>query len=108
MGESGRVPGKGRTPATIETLPRQVPEKGGIYVSTEKWYNTGEHRKKVKSERVFKTVSANTGKGSNLCEYQKVVESERVPGKNRIPTSIEKLSRRVPKKCRMYVSIEKW
>ena len=108
MVESGRVPGKGRTPASIEKLPRQVPEKGRIYVSTEKWYNTGEHRKKVKSERVFKTVSANTGKGSNLCEYQKMIESGRVPRKCTIGVSIEILLRRVPEKARICKSTEKW
>ena len=32
----------------------------------------------------------------------------RVLGKGRIPASIEKLSRRVPKKGRIYVSTEKW
>ena len=37
-----------------------------------------------------------------------MVESLRVPGKPRIGTSIEKLSRRVPKKGRICVSTEIW
>ena len=31
-----------------------------------------------------------TGKGSNLCEYRKMVKSGGVPGKGKIGTSIEK------------------
>ena len=41
------------------------------------------------------TVSESTGKGSNLCEYQKIVESGCVPGKGRMHVRIEILSRRV-------------
>ena len=37
MEESGRVPGKGRIRASIKNLSRQVPKKGQIRVSTEKW-----------------------------------------------------------------------
>ena len=36
------------------------------------------------------------------------MESGGLPGKGRIPESIEKLSRRVPKKGRICVSTEKW
>ena len=36
-----------------------------------------------------------------------MVESGRVLGKGRIPTSIEKLSQRVPENGRMFVSTEK-
>ena len=36
-----------------------------------------------------------------------MVESGQVPGIGRIPTSIEKLSRRVPEKGRIYVSTKK-
>ena len=48
------------------------------------------------------------GKGSDLCEYRKMAESGRVPGKGRIRASIEKLSRRVLEKGRIYVSNENW
>ena len=37
MDESGRVAGKARICASIEKLPRQLPEMGRISVSTEKW-----------------------------------------------------------------------
>ena len=67
----------------------QVPGKGRIRTSIEK------------------IVSTNSEKGSNECEYRKIVESRRVPGKCRIRASIEKVSRRVPKKGRMSVSTEK-
>ena len=43
-----------------------------------------------------------------MCEYLKLVESGGVPGKARIGTSIEKLSRRVPEKGQISVSTEKW
>ena len=50
----------------------QVPGKGRIRTSIEK------------------IVSTNSEKGSNECEYRKIVESRRVPGKCRIRASIEK------------------
>ena len=53
-------------------------------------------------------IRASTGKGSNLREYRKIVESGRVPGKNRIAASIEKLSGRVPEKGRICVTTQKW
>ena len=119
--ESGRVSRKNRIPTSIENVSRRVPEKVRICVSTEKWYNMGEYREKtekwwnpgeyrekVESLRVSKTVPTSTGKGSNLCEYRKIVQFERVPRKNRIPPSIEKLSRRVPENGRICVSTEKW
>ena len=99
MVESGRVPGKGRIGTSIEKLSPRLPEKGRICVSTEKWENPYEYRK---------TVPAINGKVSNLCEYRKMVESGRVSGKARIGTSIEKLSPRLPEKCRICVSTEKW
>ena len=37
-----------------------------------------------------------------------MVESWRLPGKGRIRTSVEKLSRGVPEKGRLCVSTEKW
>ena len=86
----------------------RVPEKGRIFVSTEKWYNPTEYREKVESLRVSKTFPAGTEKGSHLCECRKLVESGRVPRKGRIFVSIEKLSRRVPKKGRICVIAENW
>ena len=66
----------------------------------------------VESGRVtyeyLKTVPVSTEKRSNLCEFRKMVESGRVPGKRRIRTSIEKLSPGVPEKGRICVSTEKW
>ena len=53
-------------------------------------------------------VRASIGKGSDLCEYRKMTESGTVPGKGRIRASIEKLSRRVLEKGRIYVSNEYW
>ena len=53
-------------------------------------------------------ISVSIGKGSNQCEYRKMVESGRVPRKGRIRASIEKISRRVPEKGRLSVSTEKW
>ena len=52
---------------------RRVPGKGRIRAIIEKL-----------SRRVPK-------KGSNLCEYRKMVESGRVPGKGRIRASVETL-----------------
>ena len=75
MVDSGRVPGKGRIPASIEKLSRRVAEKGRICVSTEKWWTLGEYREKVDPYEYRKTVPARTGKRSNLCEYRKMVES---------------------------------
>ena len=99
MVESRRVPGKGRILVSIEKLSKRVPKNGQICVSTEKWSNMGEYHEKVESVR-----------DSKICpdEYRKMVESGRVPGKGRIPTSIEKLSRGVPEKGGIYVSTEKW
>ena len=76
--------------------------------------------------QVLKNYSVEYRKGSNQCEYRKMVESGRVPGKGRIRTSIEKSvsantekasneseyqkmveSKRLPGKCRIRASIEK-
>ena len=73
-------------------------KNGIIRVSTGKRKNLCECRK---------TVPGSTGKWLNLWEYRKMVESGRVPGKARIGTSIENLSRRVPENGRICVSIEK-
>ena len=42
----------------------------------------------------------------DLCEYRKIVQASTEKG--RIRASIEKLSRRVPEKGRIWVSTEKW
>ena len=57
---------------------------------------------------IEKTASANTEKRSNECEYRKIVESRRLPGKCIIHAIIEKVSRRVPEKGQISVSTEKW
>ena len=54
MVESGRVPGKGRIPTSIENLSRRELENDRICVSTEEWWNPGEYREKVESVRVSK------------------------------------------------------
>ena len=51
-------------------------------------------------------MRTNTGKGSNHCEYRKMVESGRVRGKGRIRGSMEKLCGRVPKQGRISVRTE--
>ena len=78
-----RVPGKGRIPASIEKLSRRVPKKGRIYENTEKWWNPGEYQEKVESLQVMKNCRGEYRKRSNLCKYQKMVESGRVPGEFR-------------------------
>ena len=100
MVESGRVPRKGRIRESFEKTVSanteegsnqcQYRKNGGIEASTGKRSNPCEYRK---------SFPTNTGKGSNECEYRKMEESGRVPGK---------LSRRIPKRGRMSVSIEKW
>ena len=52
-------------------------------------------------------ICTSTGKSSNQCEYRKMIESGRLQGKGRIRATIEKQSRRVPKKGRISVSTEK-
>ena len=76
-----RVPGKGRIRASIEKLFRRVPKKGRSSVSTGKRKNPCEYRK---------NFWACIGKRSNQCEYKKMVESGRVPEKCRISVSTEK------------------
>ena len=75
MVEFGRLLGKGRIRTTYEKLSGRVSEKGRISVSTRKWENPGEYREKVESMRVSKNCPDDTGKGSNQCEYRKMVES---------------------------------
>ena len=99
MVESGRVPGKGRIRASSEKLSRWVSEKGRISVSSEKWQNPGEYREKVESMPLLKNC---------MVEFRKRVESGRVPGKGRIRSTIEKLSRRVSENRRISVSTRKW
>ena len=76
-----------------------VSKNGRIRTSTGKRYNAYEY---------LKTVPASTGKRSNLSEYRKMVESERVLGKGRMRTGIEKLSQRVTENGRICLSTEKW
>ena len=78
MVEFVRVPGKGRTPTSIEKLFWWVPEKGPINVSTEKWKNPGEYQEKVESMRVSKNYSD---------DYRKSVQSVWVPKNGRIRAS---------------------
>ena len=108
MVESGCVLGKGRIRASIEKLSQREPKKGRIYVSIEKWQDPGQYREKVESCKCQQTVPGSTGKRSNLCEYRKMEESESVPGKGRIRSSVEKLSRGVPEKGQICVSSKKW
>ena len=107
MVESGRVAGKGGIPVSIKKLSRRVPKKNRICVSTEKLCNPGEYQEKVESLRVSKNCPSEYRKGSNLCEYRKLVHYGRVPGNYRIDTSIEKLSRGVHEKGRINLSTEK-
>ena len=106
MVESERLPGKCGIRASTEKLSGRVQKNARISVIIGKWQNPGEYREKVESVVYQKTVPASTRKGSNLCEYRKMVESGRVPGKGRIRTSIEKLSPRLPKKGPICVSTE--
>ena len=108
MVESRGVPAKGRIPASIEKVSGRVPEKGRISVSTEKWKIAAEYPTKVESVRVLKSCPGEYQKRVNHCEHRKLVESGGVPGKGRFRASIEKLSRQVPKRCRLSVSTEKW
>ena len=54
MTESGSVMGEGRIRASVEKLSWGVPEKGRIYVSTDKLHHPGQYREKVESVRVSK------------------------------------------------------
>ena len=75
MVESGRVLRKGRIRASTEILSRQVPEKGRMSVSTEKWYNSGNYSEKVESVRVPRNFPD---------EYLKRVELVSLPENGRI------------------------
>ena len=66
MVQSGRVPGIGRIPTSVEKLSRRVPKNGRICVSTEKWKNMGEYWEELESVRVSKNC---------LGEHWKMVES---------------------------------
>ena len=69
--------------------------------------NPGENRKNVESVQVPKTVRTSTEKWLNQCEYRKIVESERVPAKDGIRASAEKLFRALWKNGRISVSTGK-
>ena len=81
MVASRRVLGKGRIPASIEIVSRQVPEKGRISVSTGKRWNPCEYPK---------SVWASIEKGSNQREYRKMEESVSVRKNGRIRASTRK------------------
>ena len=70
--------------------------------------NECEYRKMVERGRVSKLVPTSTGKRSSQCEYQEMVESGRIPGKGRIRASTEKLSGRVWVEGTISVTTEKW
>ena len=79
MEESGRVLGKGRIRASIETASGRLPEKSRMSVISEKLKNPGEY--KVESVRVSKMCPG---------EFPKMVESVWVPKNGRIQASLEK------------------
>ena len=108
MVESGRVPRKGRIRATFEKLSERVSENGRISVSTGKWWNLGEYRKKVESVPLLKNCPDEFRKRVNQCENRKMVESGRVPRKGRIRATIEKHSGRVSEEGRISVSTRCW
>ena len=117
MVEYGRVPRKNRIPASIEKLSRRVPEKldsceyrKTVPTNTGKGSNLFKYGKMVESGCVPGEIRirASIKKGLNICKYRKMVEFGRVPGKSRIHLNIEKLSRRVPEKGRICVSTKEW
>ena len=99
MVETGSIPGKGRIRASIDKQSLHVPEKDEFLLVPK----NGRIRASV--EKLSRRVPK---KRSNQCEYRKIVESGRVPGKCRIGPSIEILSCRVPEKGRISESTEKW
>ena len=108
MEESKWVPGKSTIRGSIEKLFGWVPEKGLINVSTEKWKNPSEYQEKVESVRVSKNCSDDYRKSVQSVWVPKMVESVRVPGNGRIPTSIKKLFGWVPEKGPINSSTKKW
>ena len=83
MVESRRVPGEGRIRVTrirvtIEKLYGRLSKKGRISVSTRNLKNPGEHRVRVESVPLLKNYTN---------DYQKRVESVRVPEIGRIRAS---------------------
>ena len=76
-------------------------------VSTVKLLNPDKYRQKVESCEYRKTVRTSTEKWLNQCEFRKIVESGRVPGKGGIRASTEKLSGPVRKNGRISVSAGK-
>ena len=72
--EAGRVPRKDRIRASFKKLSRRILKRGRISVSSEKMVES--RRIPVKGQiraSIEKTVSAHTEKGSNECEYRKMV-----------------------------------
>ena len=86
----------------------QVPKT--IRASIGKGQNECEYQKLVEFQRVpgIGRIRASTGKRQNPSEYLKMVESGRVPRKGRIRATIEKLSEQVPENGRMSVSTKNW
>ena len=82
MASSGSDSGKGGTRASVEKHSRGVPEKGRIYVSTEKWQSRAKYHEKVESVRVSKNCPGDYRKMIELFEYRKMVVSGRVLGKS--------------------------
>ena len=87
--ESSRVPAKGGIRASAKKLSGPVRKNGRISVSTGKLLNPGEYWQKVASCEYRKTVRTSTEKWLNQCEFRKIVESGRVPGKAGIRASTE-------------------
>ena len=77
-------------------------------MSTEKWSNRASTGKRKNPYEYKKIVRVSTEKWSNQCDYRKMVESVRVPGKGRIRATIEKLFGCVPKMGPINVRTEKW
>ena len=69
---------------------------------------SGECREKVESVPLLKNFPDEFRKRVDECEYRKMVESGRVPGKGRIHATLEKLSGRVSRKGRIIVNTGKW
>ena len=74
MKESGRVPGKGRIPASIKKVSGRVLENGRVSVSTEKGSNKSESRKIEASGRVPGKVETMRVSKNCLGEYRKWVK----------------------------------
>ena len=86
--ESRLVTAKAGIRASTKKLSGPVRKNGRISVSTEKLLNPFKYRK---------TVRTSSKKWRNQCEYRKIVESGRLPAKDGIRASTEKLSEQFEK-----------